>query len=124
MDDFDPYQSDGEGLQVIKSSERNTIDIAGVTYTHWLRLYDSLTGTAEGYYNLGGAYTSLTFSAYYDYNGTASVEFYGDNDVLLSSASFEGYELPQQYTVDLTNVYRLKIKTEDWYVYLFDMTIQ
>lgn len=124
INDLAPYQSDGVGFQIVKTSDRQTMNIGGVACDHWLRLYDSLRGSAEAYYNLGGAYTALTFSGYYDHNGTVTVDFYGDNDVLLTTVSLKGYDLPQQFTVDLTNVYRLKITTEDWYIYLFDMTIE
>lgn len=114
-----------DGLEPYEGGDRYTTkygdakEIAGKLYDHWLK-------PSTMYYNLEGKYKKITFQAYYDYDTT--IRFLGDNDTALSTIEIEAKELPKTYTVDVTGVQRLVIKSATgggWRAaYIFNATIE
>ncbi|NLB91407.1 MAG: hypothetical protein GX786_09365, partial [Clostridiales bacterium] len=108
VDMLEPYEK-STYFRRYPSNKNEERSFAGLKTDHWI----GLSGwSGEAYYNLDGKYTSLSFDAYTakGFNKDFGlIEFYGDNDVLLTKIEVKQKELPTSWTVDLTNVYRLKM---------------
>lgn len=122
LNNIKPYAGVGHYSTV----DKNTATIAGKTYDHYIRMrvYDTSGYNNKLRYDLASKYKTLTFKAYYDgYSSSATIYFWGDNDVLIDSFEIKGKVLPKEYTIDLTGVQQLGIDSKDT-PYLFDMTIE
>ena len=119
IENFEPY----DGYNISKHSTISagrTVDIAGKTYDHYIG-GSTLSGASyKLYYDLGGKYETLTFQAYS--STEANIFFYGDNNQLIKKITVPAKDLPQTYTVDISNVQQFLI--DGSYAYMFNVTIE
>ncbi len=120
--EMEPYE--GINLHRFLPQDNEPRVIAGKEYSEYILLTDFY---GDAYYNLGGKYKVLKFDAY-STNGT-SINFYGDNDELISVVNIKGKELPTTHKINLTNVTRLKIENPSTSFlsndgYIFNATIE
>ena len=123
---FEPYA--GVTWTHYSISDKNTQEIAGKTYDHFIEIYDDF----DLYYDLAGKYDTLTFDVYAPESYEYTLYFYGDNDTLLEKINVEGKNLPVTHEVNVSGTQQLKIEAEisgflgssGRYIYIFNATIE
>lgn len=99
----------------VRSSEKKTEDIAGVTHSNWIYLdagywNGNPTITNSISYNLLGKYETLTFSYYSTQDVT--VKLLGDDGTPLGNYPITGGAVPKTVTVPLFHTNELKIEID------------
>ena len=122
VESLKPYSS--SDVERCKASDGKPISLGGITFNSYIILGcgDLWSDGIYAYYNLGGNYTELTFQVYSGSDRT--IVFTGDNDTLLKTIQTKGDALPVTYSVDVTNVQQLCIKSNFGGVYLGDVRIK
>lgn len=117
IDTYEIYYKDGRfaNFGQVRSSEKKTEDIAGVTHSNWIYLDTDYwngnpTITNSISYNLLGKHETLTFSYYSTQDVT--VKILGDDGTLLGDYSITGGAVPKTVTVPLLHTNELKIEIE------------
>ena len=123
IEDLEPYYTSGVYRYTAKDATSRTI--AGKKYsTYMVRSFGRTDYCAK--YDLGGKYTTLTFSAYTEesMSGGNYIQLFGDNDELIANLEITPKALPETYTVDLTGVTQLTISSTVGDLYIFNATIE
>lgn len=107
INDMQPYASShGNWFGVVTSEPGKLYNFGGVDYDSYIDIY----AENYGYYNLEGKYSTLTFKAYNTSSSERSLLLYGDNDALLNVIKLKGMALPTVVSMDVKNVFQLKIE--------------
>lgn len=111
-----PYA--GQWAKQVLPQDNKPETIAGKQYSEYICGYVG----SEAYYDLGGKYSVLTFDAYTQYSD-AAINFYGDNEELITTIYIEQNQLPKTHKINIKNVTQLKIETKA-IIYLFNATLE
>lgn len=117
IDTYEIYYKDGRfaNFGQVRSSEKKTENIAGVTHSNWIYLDTEYwngnpTITNSISYNLLGKHETLTFSYYSTQDVT--VKLLGDDGKLLGEYTITGGAVPKTVTVPLLHTNELKIEID------------
>lgn len=123
IEDLEPYYTSGVHRYTAKDATSRTI--AGKKYSTYMVKSSGRTDYCARY-DLGGKYTTLTFSAYTEesMSGGNYIQLFGDNDELIANLEITPEALPETYTVDLTGVTQLTISSTVGDLYIFNATIE
>lgn len=114
IDDLKPYSQ--YVLQFRTTKDDRSIELANKTYTKFIET----GGRANLYYNLEGKYSSVTFTAYSEQSYNSRVIVTGDNGAELYKVDIIGKNLPSTHTIDVRNVYQLKMEFSET-IYIVDI---
>ena len=111
IENFTPYAKD-KGYQLYKHNDGKHVTLGSKTYTNMIYLKN---GHTNGYYDLAGKYSTLTFDVYSDsdYSNHKDITIfnvYGDNDTLIETIEIKISALPQTYNINVEGVQQLRFE--------------
>lgn len=120
IDTFKPYNT--VHAQCVQTTSNQTMDISGISCTHWIRMFASGNSACIASYNVEGKYDSVTFKYYSPNNYTLLV--LGDNDSVLAELPISAGQVAKTATVPLYKTSQLTFRvngvSSDQKIFIFD----